>query len=102
MLGLVGLDRLAIVLQHQVVEPRALEVDRAFEARIVDRDALALRQRLLAAHHGAARILRRCLLARLRRRLLRLLSLLRLDLRLLGRLLLLRLRDLDEIHPSRS
>ena len=44
----VGLDRLAIVLERQIVDPAALERDRALEARRVDGDARAMRQRLLA------------------------------------------------------
>ena len=39
-------DRLAIVLEHEVVELAALEVDRAAEARRVDGDAGARRERL--------------------------------------------------------
>ena len=37
-------DRLVIVLEHEIVELTALEVDRAAEARRVDRHALARRQ----------------------------------------------------------
>src|SRR6185437_16360038 len=83
------LHGLAIILEDQIVDPAALEGDRALEARRIDRDARAFLQRLLAAQDLAPRILWRgllpCLLSRLLGRLCRRLrGLLRLLLRLLG------------------
>ena len=68
------LDRLAIVLQRQIVDAGALQRDRALEARRVDGDARALRQGLRAGHRrgrGGAGLQRRArgsLSARLRLR----------------------------------
>ncbi len=49
------LDRLAIVLERQIVDASALQRDRADQARRLDGDARALRQSLLAGHGGRGR-----------------------------------------------
>ena len=62
------LDRLAIVLEREIVDAAALQRDRAFEARRVDGDARAFGERLLAGERdsGGARLRRGRLRARLR------------------------------------
>ena len=54
------LDRLAIVLEREIVDAAALQRDRAFEARRVDGDARAFGERLLAGERdsGGARLRR--------------------------------------------
>lgn len=47
-------DRLAIVLQLEVVDAAAGQVDRAFDLRRLDPDAAGLRQRLVAGDHAIA------------------------------------------------